>query len=184
MSIHKFTVKSIDGQEVSLSDYAGKLVLIVNTASKCGFTPQYEELESLYSRYKDQGFVILGFPCNQFLNQEPESNEKIQEFCKLTYGVTFPMFAKVEVNGAGASPLFAYLTSQKPFQGFDFNHPIGKKLDEILSAENANYAESNDIKWNFTKFLVGKNGEVIVRYEPTTEISEIEDNVKRILNSK
>lgn len=184
MSIHEFTVKTIDGTDLSLSEYKNKLVLIVNTASKCGFTPQYEELEALYRRYQDKGFVVLGFPCNQFKNQEPEDNEKIQQFCKLTYDVTFPMFAKIDVNGNHASPLFEYLKSQKPFQGLDLNHPIGKKLDEILSEEDHDYAQGNDIKWNFTKFLVGGNGEVIVRYEPTTEIAEIQKNVERILNGK
>lgn len=184
MSIHEFTVKSITGNDVSLSKYKGKLVLIVNTASKCGFTPQYEQLEALYRHDREKGFVVLGFPCNQFQNQEPEDNAKIQEFCRLTYDVTFPMFAKIDVNGEHASPLFQYLKSQKPFQGFDLEHPLGQKLDQILSAENPNYADGNDIKWNFTKFLVGGNGEVIVRYEPTTSISEIEQNIDRILNGE
>lgn len=184
MSIHKFTVKTIEGTDRSLSEYKNNLVLIVNTASKCGFTPQYEELEALYRRYKEEGFVVLGFPCNQFLNQEPDDNEQIQQFCKLTYDISFPMFAKIDVNGSHASPLFEYLKSQKPFQGLDLEHPIGKKLDKVLSEQDSNYAEGNDIKWNFTKFLVGKNGEVIVRYEPTTEICEIQKNVERILNGK
>lgn len=181
MSVYEYQAKSIQGEPVHLSDFQGKVLLIVNTASKCGFTPQYAELEKLYQKYQDKGFSVLGFPCNQFKDQEPESNDKILSFCQVNYGVTFPMFAKADVNGEHALALFQYLRSQKDFGGFDLNHPIGKKLDEILSAENKDYREGNEIKWNFTKFLIDQNGRVVKRYEPTTDIREIERDLNILL---
>ncbi len=149
-TIYDFSVKNKKGEDVSLSQYEGKVVLVVNTASKCGFTPQFEGLEELWKKYKDQGLVILGFPCNQFANQDPGSDEQIQEFCSLNYGVTFPIMKKIDVNGDNADPLFKWLKSQK--KGL-----LGSK-----------------IKWNFTKFLVNKNGEVVKRFSPTTVPSKIE----------
>lgn len=141
----QFKVKSIDGQEVDLQQYKGKVVMIVNTASRCGFTPQYEQLESLYQKYKDRGFVILGFPANNFMNQEPGTNEEIKNFCKIKYNVTFPMFEKVSVDGPDICPLYKFLTSKEnaPFDG--------------------------SIKWNFTKFLIGKDGKTVARFEPKTK---------------
>jgi glutathione peroxidase len=141
-----FQVKSITGQDVNLADYKGKVVLIVNVASKCGLTPQYEGLEAMYEKYQDKGLVVLGFPCNQFLWQEPGTDAQIAEFCSSTYKVKFPMFSKVEVNGANAAPLYKYLTSLD-------TKPTGK----------------GKISWNFEKFLVGKNGEVVARFSPRTE---------------
>lgn len=149
-TIYDFSVKNKKGEDVSLSQYEGKVVLVVNTASKCGFTPQFEGLEELWKKYKDQGLVILGFPCNQFANQDPGSDEQIQEFCSLNYGVTFPIMKKIDVNGDNADPLFKWLKSQK--KGL-----LGSK-----------------IKWNFTKFLVNKKGEVVKRFSPTTVPSKIE----------
>ena len=141
-----FTVKSITGQDVNLADYQGKVVLIVNVASKCGLTPQYEGLETMYEKYKDQGLVVLGFPCNQFLWQEPGTDAQIADFCSKTYNVKFPMFSKVEVNGDKAAPLYKYLTALN-------TKPTGK----------------GKVSWNFEKFLIGKNGEVVARFSPRTE---------------
>lgn len=140
MSVHDFTVKTADGKDVSLSEFAGKVLLIVNTASKCGNTPQYEGLEKLHQEYKDRGFSVLGFPSNQFKNQEPGTDAEIQEFCKLNYGVTFPVFAKIDVNGKTAHPLYKFLTS---------DHAAIK---------------ANPIDWNFAKFLIGPEGQVLERY--------------------
>ena len=181
MNIYEFKVKTMDGQVKSLEEYQGYISLIVNTASKCGFTHQLEDLEMLYQKYKDEKFMVFGFPCNQFANQDPDSNEKILEFCRINYGVTFPMFAKIDVNGDNADNLFKYLVLQHGFKGFNFSHPLGKKLDDILSQENKEYALSNSIKWNFTKFLINRNGNPIERFEPTTDIEEIEDYIKPLL---
>ena len=160
MSIYEFTVKASEGADLDLADYNGQVLLVVNTASKCGFTPQYKGLEALYKKYKDKGLEILGFPCNQFASQDPGTDSEILEFCQLNYGVTFPMMAKVDVNGSYASPLFRWLTSQAP--GF-----LGSKR----------------IKWNFTKFLVGRDGEVIARYGPNDEPAAIAADIKQALAS-
>lgn len=181
MSVYDFQATTIDGEVRALSDYRGQVLLIVNTASKCGFTPQYAQLEELYQKYREQGFQVLGFPCNQFLEQEPEDNPKIKEFCQLNYQVSFPLFAKLEINGPGAAPLFTFLKEHFPFQGFDQSHPLGVKLDEILSAQDGDYARGNDIKWNFTKFLVDRTGEVVQRFEPTAPLGDIEEAVARLL---
>ncbi|RAK18905.1 glutathione peroxidase [Anoxybacillus vitaminiphilus] len=159
MSVYDFTVKTIRGEEKSMADYKGKVLLIVNTASKCGFTPQYKELQELYDEYKDKGFEVLAFPCNQFGQQEPGSESEIERFCQLNYGVTFPLFAKVDVNGANAHPLFVYLTEKAP--GI-----LGTKA----------------IKWNFTKFLVDKNGNVVGRFAPQTKPSELKQEIEKLLN--
>lgn len=154
MSIYDFEVKTIHGEIISMSSFKNKVLLIVNVASKCGFTSQYEGLERLYEKYKDQGLVILGFPCNQFMNQEPLSEEEIQSFCSLNYGVTFPMFAKIDVNGEQAHPLFKYLKeAQKGLLGIEA------------------------IKWNFTKFLVDKNGVVINRFASATKPESLEVDI-------
>lgn len=181
MSVYDFTVKTKSGAEKNLSDYKGKVLLIVNTASKCGFTPQYEGLQKLYDRYKDKGFEILGFPCNQFAGQEPGTNEEVQTFCKLNYGVTFPIFAKGDVRGETAQPLFKYLTEQKGFKGFDENHPITKPLLEALQNNFPEYLEGDGIKWNFTKFLIDRAGNVVERYEPTTLPEAIGAEIEKLL---
>lgn len=157
-SLHDFRVKDDKGQEIELKKYEGKAVLIVNVASKCGYTKQYGGLESLYEKYKDKNFVILGFPCNQFGSQEPGSNEEIQKFCKLEYGVKFPVLAKVDVNGSKAEPLYTWL---KTAAGKD--------------------AGPQDIKWNFTKFLINKQGEVVGRYESKVEPKDIEKDIEKLL---
>ena len=157
-SIYDFKAKNLRGQEVSLSDYRGKVLLIVNTASKCGFTPQYEGLQSLYAKHEAQGFSVLAFPCNQFGAQEPEGEAKIGEFCATVFGATFPLFAKVDVNGPDAHPLFDYLKHEMP---------------GLLGTER--------IKWNFTKFLVGRDGKVVARYAPITAPGNIEKPIEKLL---
>lgn len=158
MSIYDFTVTTIRGAEQSLADYRGKVLLVVNTASKCGFTPQYKGLQSLYESYRDTGFEILGFPCDQFAHQEPGNDEEILQFCEMNFGVTFPLFAKIVVNGPNAHPLYQYLTKEK--RGL-----LG----------------SAAIKWNFTKFLVDRQGNVVKRYAPTDTPEKIEAEIKRLL---
>ena len=181
MEIYKFTVKDRKGNDVSLSDYKGKVLLIVNTATRCGFTPQYTELEALYEKDSAKGLEILDFPCNQFGEQAPGTEEEIHEFCQLNYATKFPQFKKIDVNGENQSPLFAYLKAQKGFNGFDPNHPIGKILIEMLSKKDPNYDKNPDIKWNFTKFLIDRNGNVINRYEPTEDIKVIEKEIENLL---
>ena len=180
-NVYDFTVQDRKGNEVSLADYKGKVLLIVNTATRCGFTPQYEELEALYKAYKDKGLEILDFPCNQFGNQAPGSEEEIHEFCQLNYGTEFPQFRKIDVNGENAAPLFTYLKAQKGFAGFDLNHKIGALLHDMMLKADADYASKPDIKWNFTKFLVNQQGEVVARYEPTHDIKDIEAEIQRLL---
>ena len=179
--VYQFCVKGENGQNVSLEKYAGKALLIVNTATKCGFTPQYEELESLYQDYKDKGFEILDFPCNQFGEQAPGSYEEIHAFCTGKYNISFPQFEKIDVNGENADPLFVYLKSQKGFQGFNTKDRIGKFLDNRFRKQDPNYDQNPDIKWNFTKFLVDKEGNVVERFEPTATAADIEVKLKEIL---
>lgn len=170
MSLYDFTVKDMSGADVSLSDYKGKVVLVVNTATECGFTPDYADLQKLYEKYHDQGFEILDFPCNQFGEQAPGSIEDIHSFCTGRFGVTFPQFGKIDVNGEGELPLYTWLKSQAGYAGFDPNHKITPILVDILSKADPDWEKKSDIKWNFTKFLINKNGEVVRRYEPTASI--------------
>jgi glutathione peroxidase len=180
-NVYDFTVLDRRGKEVSLSEYKGKVLLIVNTATRCGFTPQYEALEAMYKDYKDQGLEILDFPCNQFGQQAPGTEEEIHEFCTLNFGTEFPQFKKIEVNGENESPLFTYLKAQKTFEGFDLSDKLGKLLDEMLSKADPDYAKKSDIKWNFTKFLVDKEGNVVKRFEPTHDMKLVEEEVKKLL---
>ena len=180
-NVYQFCVKGENGQNVSLEKYAGKALLIVNTATKCGFTPQYEELESLYQDYKDKGFEILDFPCNQFGEQAPGTYEEIHAFCTGKYNISFSQFEKIDVNGENADPLFVYLKSQKGFQGFNTKDRIGKFLDNRFRKQDPNYDQNPDIKWNFTKFLVDKEGKVVERFEPTATAADIEAKLKEIL---
>jgi len=181
MNIYDFTVKDRMDNDVSLSEYQGNVLLIVNSATQCGFTPQYDDLEDLYERYADEGFVILDFPCNQFGNQAPGSDDEIYSFCESNYGVQFPIFSKIEVNGENAHPLYKYLVSQKSFSGFHEDHELTPVLHKILSEANPDYQNSSDIKWNFTKFLIDRNGNVVERFEPTEDIYIIEERVKELL---
>jgi glutathione peroxidase len=176
-SIYSFTAKDIDGKEVSLSQYKGKVLLIVNTATHCGFTPSYEDLEKLYQEYSKEGFEILDFPCNQFAGQAPETTKEIDSLCKLSYQTTFPRFEKVDVNGENALPLFLFLEEERPFKGFDKGNALTPVLMDRLIKENPRFARSSSIKWNFTKFLVSRDGRVLHRYEPTAPFNRIEKAV-------
>lgn len=180
-NVYSFTVKDRQGNDVCLKDYSGKVLLIVNTATACGFTPQYEGLEAIYEELHDKGFEILDFPCNQFGSQAPGSDEEIHEFCTLKYNTKFPRFRKLDVNGENEDPLFAYLKSQKGFAGFDMNSRLGPRLDKMFRDKDPNYEASPDIKWNFTKFLIDKEGNVAERFEPTAEPAEIAERVKELL---
>ncbi|WP_077624123.1 glutathione peroxidase [Sediminibacillus massiliensis] len=157
MSVHQFSATTINGEKKLLAEYKGKVLLIVNTASNCGFTPQYEGLQNLYKTYKEEGFEILGFPSNQFMNQEPGTEEEIQDFCQINYGVSFPMFRKTDVKGKSAHPLFKHLTTEAPG------------------------ALTKQIKWNFTKFLIDRDGNVIARYSPQTKPESIEKDIEKAL---
>jgi glutathione peroxidase len=181
MKIYDFKALSRKGEEVALSDYEGKVVLIINSATQCGFTPQYDSLQDLYEKYEAEGFVILDFPCNQFANQAPGSDEEIYSFCDSNYGVRFPIFSKIEVNGENAHPLYQYLVSQKGFAGFDESHPIAPRLIAKLSAADPDYASTPSIKWNFTKFLIDRQGNVVERFEPTEDLFIVEDKIKELL---
>ncbi len=180
-TVYEFSVKDRKGKDVSLKEYSNEVLLIVNTATKCGFTPQYEELEKLYEKYHQQGFEILDFPCNQFGQQAPGTDDSIHEFCKLNYGTDFPRFKKVKVNGPDAEPLFLFLQEQKGFAGWNMEHPLAHILDDMLSKQDADYKSKADIKWNFTKFLVNKKGQVISRFEPTESIASIETQIEELL---
>ena len=182
--IYDIKVKDDAGKDVSLSAYRGKVMLIVNTATRCGFTPQYAELEALYKKYHALGLEILDFPCNQFGAQAPGSIQEIHQFCTANYDIQFPQFDKVDVNGAGQSPLFAYLKAEQGFRGFDLGDKTGKFMDDMLRKKDGTYDKNSDIKWNFTKFLVTRDGRVVKRYEPTEKISDIETDIKRELNGK
>lgn len=180
-TVYDFTVKDRKGNGISLREYSNEVLLIVNTATKCGFTPQYEELEKLYEKYHNQGFEVLDFPCNQFGQQAPGTDESIHEFCKLNYGTEFPRFKKIKVNGEEASPLYRWLTESKGFAGWDTTHPIAPILDEILSKADPDYKDKADIKWNFTKFLINKRGMVVARFEPTEKMENIEKEIETLL---
>ena len=180
-NIYNFKALSNRGKEVDFADYKGKVLVIVNTASKCGFTPQYDGLEALYQKYKDKGLVIIGFPCDQFGHQEPGTNEQIEEFCRLNHGVTFPLMSKIEVNGANAHPVFQWLKSQAGFAGFDPNHKLTKILDEMLRKQDPDFEKNPDIKWNFTKFVISRDGLQVVRFEPTSEPKELAACIEKML---
>ena len=175
--IYDIKVKNENGQDVSLADYKVKVLLIVNTATRCGFTPQYKELEALYEKYAAEGLEILDFPCNQFGQQAPGTIKEIHEFCTANFDIRFPQFDKIDVNGADESPLFAYLKQQQGFKGFDVNDGRGKMMDNMLRRQDADYDKKADIKWNFTKFLVARDGRVLKRYEPTESIADVEADI-------
>ena len=183
MSIYDFTVVDSDGNEVSLSEYEGQVILINNSATECGFTPQYDDLQNMYEIYAPRGFVILDFPCNQFANQAPGSMDEIVEFCDSTYGITFPIFEKINVNGPSEHPLYTYLKSKKGFHGFDPDNEATPMLEMLVSHKDPDYKNNSDIKWNFTKFLIDRKGNVLERYEPNDDLLEIERRVDELLNS-
>jgi glutathione peroxidase len=182
-NIYQFSVLDGNNDTVSMSDYQGQVLLIVNTATQCGFTPQYEELQKLYTKYHGKKFEILDFPCNQFGEQAPGNYDEIHGFCTLNYNITFPQMGKIEVNGdgEGVSPLYKWLKSKAAFGGFDTSDPIGAYLDQMFRAQDSLYDQSSDIKWNFTKFLVDRDGNVVARFEPTAKISDIDAAIAQLL---
>jgi glutathione peroxidase len=181
MGIYDFNVLKADGDTIALSEYENKVILIINSATECGFTPQYDALQDLYEKYSQENFIILDFPCNQFGNQAPGTNEEIATFCDTKFGITFPIFSKIDVNGENASTLFEYLKNQKGFAGFDPEHKLTPILEDMLGKANPDYKNQPDIKWNFTKFLIDRSGNVVERFEPTTDIYSIEEKVKELL---
>lgn len=180
-NIYQFSVLDGAGDTVDLSVYQGKVLLVVNTATQCGFTPQYTELQALYERYHAQGLEILDFPCNQFGEQAPGSYEEIHSFCTGNYNITFPQMAKVDVNGDSADALFVWLKSKASFGGFDTTDRIGAYLDHMFRQQDSLYDQNPDIKWNFTKFLIDREGNVVKRFEPTAKMTDIEAAVKALL---
>lgn len=181
-SIYDFTVKDIKGQDVSLKSYEGKVLLIVNVASKCGLTPQYEGLETLYKQYKDQGLEILAFPCNQFLEQEPGTNEEILDFCSVNYNVTFPLFDKIDVNGKDESPLYTFLKSKAPFKGYPEGYEkFADQLTMIHQKTGSGFEKGDAIKWNFGKFLISKDGKTILRFEPMVAPADLKADIEKML---
>ena len=175
MSVYDFSVTARDGSIVPLSDYEGKVLLIVNTATGCGFTPQYDELEAMYAEFRDQGFEILDFPCNQFANQAPGTNEEIHDFCTLKFGTEFPQFSKIDVNGDAADPLFVHLAGQKGFGGFKGLKGLAMKA--VQKSVDKEFGDKAYIKWNFTKFLVDRTGNVVARFEPTDDMDDVKKAV-------
>lgn len=180
MGVHEFQARTIGGETIGLAAFSGKLLLIVNVASKCGLTPQYEGLEALYRKYRDRGLEILGFPCDQFGNQEPGNESEIQEFCSLNYGVSFPLFAKIEVNGSGAHPLYRYLRHQQPAP-VESKDIAGNPLYEYLSSKLPELLQGDAVRWNFTKFLVGPDGKVLKRFNPTQTPEQIDAEIGALL---
>ena len=179
-TVYDFTVKDRMGNDVSLSEYRGKVLLIVNTATGCGFTPHYEPLEAMYAELKDRGFEILDFPCNQFANQAPGSDDEIHDFCTLKFGTEFPQFAKIDVNGETADPLFAWLAEEKPFESFGKGLKFAA-LKKFADMNNKTFGDKAYIKWNFTKFLVDREGKVVARFAPTVTPEKMEEAVKELL---
>ncbi|MBO7071299.1 MAG: glutathione peroxidase [Bacteroidales bacterium] len=179
-TIYDFTAETGSGELLNFSQYKGDVLLIVNTASKCGFTPQYDGLEALYQKYAPKGFVVIGFPCDQFGHQEPGTNAEIEEFCRLNHGVTFPLMAKSDVNGENANEVFKWLYSEKPFAGFG-DSETGKFMDGMLSKADPDYASNPDIKWNFTKFLIDRKGRVVARFEPVVTPEQIVPEIEALL---
>ena len=180
-TLYDFEVMTKRGEMTSLDAYKDKVVLVVNTASQCGFTPQYADLQALYAKYGENGFVILDFPCNQFGGQSPESDDETTQFCTVNYGTTFPQFKKVEVNGANELPLYTWLKCEQGFKGFDEGHKLGEILDKMLREANPDYDKCSDIKWNFTKFLIDRDGKVVERFEPTADMARVESAVAALL---
>ena len=181
-TVYDFTVKDRLGQDVSLSDYRGKVLLIVNTATGCGFTPHYEPLEAMYRDLKDQGLEILDFPCNQFANQAPGDAEEIHQFCTLKFGTQFPQFQKIDVNGENADLLFAFLATEKPFEGFGKGLK-NAALNKFADMNNKKFGDKAYIKWNFTKFLIDREGRVIARFEPTVDMKDVRNAVETALRA-
>lgn len=179
MSIYDFKVKAQDGREISLADYKGKVLLVVNTATGCGFTPQYTELQNIYNEFKEQGLEILDFPCNQFGQQAPGNNEEIHSFCTGRFGITFPQFSKVDVNGEHAIPLFKWLTENTKFEGFG-KSPMALMMNGVAKKMDKDYKNNGKIKWNFTKFLIDREGNIVARFEPT-DMKKLKEKIQTII---
>ncbi len=180
MSFYDYSVLNAKNEEVKMSDYEGKVVLVVNTATGCGFTPQYKDLEDMYEKYHDQGLEILDIPCNQFAGQTPGTDEEIHEFCTLKYNTQFPQMKKSEVNGENALPLYKYLKSQQSFTGFG-KGVKAMAMSAMLKKIDKDYKNNPEIKWNFTKFLVDRQGNVVARFEPTADMKEVEEKAAGLL---
>ncbi|MCR5704153.1 MAG: glutathione peroxidase [Eubacterium sp.] len=180
MSIYNYSVKDAQGNDVLLSKFQGKVMLIVNTATGCGFTPHYEDLERIYEKFHDKGLEIVDIPCNQFGGQAPGSNEEIHEFCTLHYNTKFPQMKKSDVNGENELPLYTYLKKEQGFKGLG-EHPFKDALEQMFLANDPNWDKNPDIKWNFTKFIVNREGTVVERFEPTEDMKNIEAYIEKIL---
>ncbi len=180
MSIYDYSVPKADGSELSLAEFKGKVMIIVNTATGCGFTPHYKPLEELYELYHDKGLEIIDIPCNQFAGQTPGTDEEIHEFCTLKYNTRFPQMKKSDVNGENALPLYGYLKSQKGFEGFG-KGPKALAMSALLKKMDKDYKNNPEIKWNFTKFVVDRNGDVVKRFEPTVKMNEVAEYIKTIM---
>jgi len=181
MSIYDYSVPKTDGTDLALSDYRGKVILIVNTATGCGFTPHYEPLEQMYEKYHEQGLEIVDIPCNQFAGQTPGTDEEIHEFCTLKYNTQFPQMKKSEVNGENELPLYTWLKSRKGFEGFG-KGPKAMFMATMLKKIDKDYKNNPDIKWNFTKFLVDREGNVVARFEPTADMKAVEEAVAKLIH--
>ena len=179
MSVYDFTVRAQDGTEVALSDCKGKVLLIVNTATACGFTPQYKELQEIYDACHEKGLEILDFPCNQFGEQAPGSDEEIHTFCTGRFGVTFPQFSKIDVRGENADPLYRYLTENTKFEGF--NGPAALIMNGVAKKMDKDFKNNGQIKWNFTKFLIDREGNIVKRFEPTASMETVKEAVEALL---
>ena len=180
MTIYDYSFMDGKGNEVSMESFKGKVLLIVNTATGCGFTPQYAPIEDLYRKYHDQGLEIVDIPCNQFGAQAPGSDDEIHEFCTLHYNTTFPQMKKADVNGENELPLYTYLKAQKGFEGFE-EHPYKKLLEEMFAKADPDWDKKSDIKWNFTKFIIDRDGNVVARFEPTADMEKVEECIKSLL---
>lgn len=180
MSIYDYSLPTPAGEEISMKEYEGKVLLIVNTATGCGFTPHYAPIEAMYEKYHDQGFEVIDIPCNQFAGQTPGTDEEIHEFCTLKYNTQFPQMKKSDVNGGNALPLYEYLKSQKGFEGFG-RGPAALAMSAMLKKNDKNYKKNPDIKWNFTKFVVDRGGNVVARFEPTAKMEDVEACVASLI---
>ncbi len=183
-TVYDFSLSDTKGNEVSLAKYKGKVLLIVNTATKCGFTPQYDELTAMYRSMRADGFEILDIPCNQFGNQAPGTDEEIVEFCRMNFGTEFTQFKKSDVNGENELPLYTWLKSQKGFEGFDKENNLSTRLESVFDAADPDWRSKSDIKWNFTKFLIDRNGHVVARFEPTKDMAKVAKLVREVLDAQ
>lgn len=181
MNFYDFEAEDVVCDVHKMEEYRGMVVLIVNTATQCGFTPQYDDLQNIYEKYNGAGFEILDFPCNQFGNQAPGSNEEIVSFCDAKFGITFKHYAKIDVNGENEHPLYRFLKEEKGFKGFDEENPLTPLLKSMLERTHKDYAETSDIKWNFTKFLIDREGHVVERFEPTDSMDVVEEKIRELL---